>query len=476
MESFNRMFHPRGVAVIGASANPKKMGYHALKSLMSCGFKGYVYPVNPRYKELFGLKTYPSIKEVPDPVDLAVVVVPSTQAPLMVAECGKRGIAGAVLITAGFKEAGLEEGLKLHEELAGEARRSNVKIIGPNTFGFVNLHANLNASFTPSFSALRRGPISLVSQSGGVCHVLMPYALEQGIGFSKIVGLGNRVNVDFPDMLDYLASDPDTRSVALYVEGVDNPRELMAAAKRTVKVKPVVAYKTGRSRAADEASWSHTGSLAGNYRLYEAAFKQAGVLTVSDSVELVSAAKALAFQPPARGRRVAVISLVAGLGIIAADTCEGQGLILTRFTRETEEALRKLLPPYTIRTNPVDLGFVANDPDTCGNAVEIVASDRNVDAISLNYIYSWSEGFMELPVKWIINAFKAYGKPLVMCLRYPKNIWDAEKQQLEDNGIPTFPTPELAAKSLARLCEYGEVLRKLGVNKDEGASAFKGSS
>lgn len=461
LESLNRMFYPKGVAVIGASANPKKMGYHALKSLMNSHFKGCIYLVNPKHAELFGLKAYSSITDVPDPVDLAVVAVPSTQAPSVIAECGKRGIAGAVLITAGFREADIEEGLKLHEQLAAEARRANVRIIGPNTFGFVNLHADLNAGFTPAFSALRKGPISLISQSGGVCHVLMPYAIEQNIGFSKIVGLGNRINVDFQDMLDYLTLDAETKSIALYVEGVDNLEELMAAAKRTAKVKPVIAYKTGRSKAADQASWSHTGSLAGSYQLYKTAFKQAGVLTVDDCIELVSAAKVLALQPPAKGRRVAVISLVAGLGIIAADTCENQGLTLAKFTLKTEKELKRLLPPYTIRTNPVDLGFVANNPDTCGSAIEAAASDENVDVIVLNYIYSWSEGFLELPVKWIVNAFKTHGKPLVMCLRYPKGVWDVEKQKLEDNGVPTLPTPELAAKSLARLCEYGEVLEKL---------------
>ncbi|RLF15730.1 MAG: acetyl-CoA synthetase [Thermoprotei archaeon] len=455
-----KLFYPASVAVIGASKNTKKMGYHVLKSLVEGGFNGSIYPVNPGYSSILGLKAYPSLREVPERVDLAIIAVPAKSAVKVLEECGEVGVKGAVLITAGLRESEVEEGAKLQEELRRVADRWGVKVIGPNTFGMVNLHANLNASFTPSFSLIKRGGVSLVSQSGGVCHLLMPYLIEQGIGMSKIVGLGNRLNVDFADMLEYLASDEHTRSIAVYIEGVDEPRRLIEALKKAVKVKPVVAYKAGRSRVADAASKSHTGSLAGSYSLYRACFRQAGAIEAEGCLDLISKAKALALQPPARGRRVAVVSLVAGLGIISADLCEAEELEIARFTAKTEEELRRILPPYTYRFNPVDLGFVANDPEKCSEAIKLVFEDPNVDLVAINYVYSWSEDFMLLPVEAIVEGHRETLKPVTMCLRYPHGVWDMEKETLEKAGIPTYPDPELAVKALSALATYGERLAR----------------
>jgi acyl-CoA synthetase (NDP forming) len=459
-ESFKPLFYPGSVALIGVSSSSKKMGYHVLQSFMSSGFKGRVYPVNPKHRELAGIRTYPSLESIPDKIDLAVIAVPQSAIFDVMEDCAKKGVKGAVVITAGFREAEIEGGEEFHKRLAEIANQAGIRIIGPNTFGMVNLSANLNASFTPALSMIKKGNISLVSQSGGVCHVVMPYAIKEGIGFSKIIGLGNRVNTDFHDILHYLASDDETKSVALYVEGIDAPRKMMEAAKQLAKIKPVVAYKAGKFRKADRAAKSHTGSLAGKYELYTSAFRQYGVIVVEDVLELVSSAKALAFQPPPEGRRVAVISLVAGLGIISADFCEKKGLILTEFSEETQKKLFDLMPPYTIRTNPVDLGYVANDPDLCGEVIRTVLHDENVDAVALNYIYSWSEDFLELPVKHIIEAQKETRKSVTMCLNYPPGFWDEERSTLEKNLIPTFPTPELAAKALAALVEYGYIKEK----------------
>jgi acyl-CoA synthetase (NDP forming) len=454
---FEYLFNPRSVALIGVSANSKKMGYHVLQSFVKSGFKGRVYPVNPGYETLSGLKVYPSLVSIPDEIDLVVVAVPQKAVFEVMEDCVRKGVKAAVVISAGFREAEIEEGEKFHEKLASIAKEGGIRIIGPNTFGMVNLRVNLNASFTPALSLIKKGEIALISQSGGVCHVIMPYAIKEGIGFSKIVGLGNRVNTDFHDMLEYLAFDEESKSVALYVEGIDDPKKLMEAAKSLTPVKPVVAYKVGRFERANKAAKSHTGSIAGRYELYIAAFKQAGIIVANDTVELVSAAKALACQPPVYGSRVAVISLVAGLGMISAEWCELKGLRLAEFTEETKRKLLKLLPPYTIRTNPVDLGYVANDPDLCGEVIKTVFCDGNVDAVVLNYIYSWSEDFLQLPVKSIVEASKETGKPITMCLNYPPGFWDEERNFLEKHGIPTYPTPELAAKSMAALVEYGRI-------------------
>ncbi len=460
LTAFKPLFNPRSVALIGVSANSKKMGYHVLQSFLKSGFEGRMYPVNPSYKELSGVKVYPSLDSVPDEVDLVVIAVPQRAVFGVMEDCIRKGVKAAVVISAGFREAEIEGGEEHHRMLEEIANKGGVRIIGPNTFGMVNLNANLNASFTPALSLIKKGKIALVSQSGGVCHVIMPYAIKEGIGFSKIVGLGNRVNTDFHDILEYLLYDDETQSIALYVEGIDEPKKLMLSAREVTPHKPVVAYKAGRFQRADKAAKSHTGSLAGKYELYVAAFKQSGIIMVEDSIELVSVAKALAFQPPATGNKVAVISLVAGLGMISADVCELKGLKLTEFTEETQKQLFELLPPYTIRTNPVDLGYVANDRDLCGEVIKTVFGDENVDALVVNYIYSWSEDFLQLPVEYIIEGHKKSGKPVTMCLNFPPGSWDEEKEILEKNSIPTFPTPELAAKALNGLVKYGYIKRK----------------
>jgi acyl-CoA synthetase (NDP forming) len=455
------LFHPESVALVGVSTSSKKMGYHVLKSFLKSGFKGRIYPVNPKHGELGGLKAYPSLNSIPDKVDLAVIAVPQTAILEVMEDCVKKGVKSAVVITAGFREAELEEGEMYHQKLREIAKKGNIRIIGPNTFGMVNLHANLNASFTPALSLVKKGGISLVSQSGGVCHVIAPYAIKEGIGFSKIIGLGNRVNTDFHDVLEYLRYDDETKSVALYVEGIENPRKMMNSAKELARIKPIVAYKAGRFKKADWASKSHTGSLAGKAELYESAFRQSGVIVVNNTLDLISCAKALAFQKPPKDNNVAVVSLVAGLGIICSDYCEKYGLNLVDFTKETEKVLFDLMPPYTIRTNPVDMGYIANDADLCGEVIKAVFRDKNVSAVAINYIYSWSENFLEIPVKHIISAFKETNKPVTMCLNYPPGFWDDEKRVLEEKGIPTFPTPELCARSLASLAEYGRILKRL---------------
>ncbi len=459
------IFNPRSIAIVGASENPLKMGNHVLVSLIEGGYAGKIYPVNPKYDYLLNLKAYPSVETIPDQVDLTVVIVPREQVVQVMEECGRKGVKGAIVIGAGFREAYLCDGDKYHNELAKVTKKYGIKVIGPNTFGVVNLHASLNASFTPAFSKLKAGNIALVAQSGGVCHTIMPYALKYGIGFSKVLSIGNRLNVDFPEMLDYLLTDEDTRSIAIYVEGVDDPRRLMDAARRVVPHKPIVVYKVGRFSKADVASLSHTGSLAGDYMLYDAAFRQVGIIQADDCIELVSMAKALAYQPPARGNRVAVISLTAGPGMILAETCERMGLKLAEFSYKTKSRIDEIVPPMTMRHNPVDLGLLAAEGEKSGEVIKAVFEDECVDAVVIGYLYSWYGDFLKVPVQEVIECHKAHGKPVSVCLAYPEGVWDHLMKTLEENSIPTFPTNELAAKAIWSLVEYGRILRhKYGVS------------
>jgi acyl-CoA synthetase (NDP forming) len=456
-EIWDSFFYPKRVVIIGASSSSKKMGYHALKSLKECDFKGEVFVVNPKYQELLGVRCYPSLEAIPGPIDLAIMVIPSKEVIETLPQCGKKGIRCVLVITSGFSESDLFEGKELQKTLKKVAQQEGIRIIGPNTFGFVNLDGGLNASFTPSFSSLRKGGVSLLSQSGGICHLIMAYAMRENIGLNKIVGLGNRVNTDFWDLLPYLGLDESTKSIALYLEGVEEPRRLMEAIREVVKSKPLVVYKSGKSQKADEAAKSHTGSLAGPYRVYQGALKQCGAILAKDPLELISVAEALSLQNPPRAKRIAVISLVAGLGMVMADLLEENGFELASFSELTQKKLFALMPPYTIRTNPVDLGYIANNKELCGEVIKTVFEDENVDGVILSYIYSWSEDFLELPVEAIIEAMKKTEKPSLMCLDTPPGIWEDERKCLKAAGLPIFTRPDLTVRALSGLWEYGRI-------------------
>ena len=356
MANMEILFNPESVAVIGASDNQAKLGFHVMKGLTKGGFAGRIIPVNPGGLEIMGIKAFPSIADYDGRIDLAIVVLPAGLVPGVFRECAAKGVKGIVLITAGFKEIDDPMGTGLHEEIAGIVNEAGIPVIGPNTFGMINFHADLNASFTPEFSLLNKGGICLVSQSRGISHLLGFMAMRSDVGFSKIVGLGNRLNVDFAQMLEYLVDDPDTKVIVLYIEGVDDPRDLIESAKKYNGKKPIIAYKTGKGGVGDRASLSHTGSMAGRHEIYTGALSQAGILTVDNAETLLDTARAMASCPIPEGPCLAVLSGQAGPGMAACDLCEDQGLKIVRFTEKTQHKVNELLPPLALRTNPVDMG------------------------------------------------------------------------------------------------------------------------
>jgi acyl-CoA synthetase (NDP forming) len=444
------LLSPRSVAVVGASRNPGKLGYHVMESLVEGGFKGGVFPINPKEKELFGLQAYPSLVGVPQDIDLAVVVLPAPAVPGIVEQCASRGVKGVVLITAGFKEIEDEEGAQLQEQIAALANEAGIPIIGPNTFGLVNLHEDLNASFTPEFSQVRKGGIGLISQSGGMAHILAFLAREQNVGFSKIVGVGNRCNVGFAELLEYLGEDETTRVIALYMEGVDRPRLVMAAARMLRGRKPVVVYKVGKSEVSDKASDSHTGSVAGSYEIYQGAFKQAGMLAVHSMEELLDTAKALDACPLPLGNRVAVLSGQAGPGMAACDVCEERGLVLTTFSTETQERIEKALPPLALRSNPVDMGPAWYSPEAIAEVADAALGDAEVDGVVLCIAYASANVGAVESLSPVLTSW-AKKKPIVSCLSAPGDIWREGIATLEADGVPNYPTPERAAAALGNL-------------------------
>jgi len=458
-DDFNPIFYPNSVAVIGASPDFKRLGYHCMSSLIMSQFKGKVYPIHPSLPEISGFNAYPSIKMVPDKVDLAIIVVRISLVPSILNECIEKGVKGVILITAGFKEINDKAGAELQNEVAAIANQANIKIIGPNTFGIVNLHANLDATFTPEFSLTQRGDISLVSQSGGFCHLMAPLAMVEHVGFSKIIGIGNRCNVDFADILDYLAGDRDTKVIMMFVEGTDDARRLFEVASSVTKKKPIVALKVGRFRSKDKAAYSHTGSLAGKHQIYTAAFEQAGIIMVDSSIELLDVAKALALCPLPRGNRVAVLSAQAGPGIIASDICEQHGLILADFSTKTTEQVEKLLPPLSIRSNPIDMGPAWYDWETIRKVIEVTLADENIDSIVLYTAYASANRPLLKEIAGLLKS-PAYGKPIISCFPSPTGVWVEEKRELEDSGVVLYPTPERAAKALVGLVKRSQIVNR----------------
>ncbi|MBU4427370.1 MAG: CoA-binding protein [Proteobacteria bacterium] len=448
------LFNPRSVAVIGASDNSGKLGFHVMKSLTKGGFAGKIIPVNPGTAEIMGIKVSTSISDYDGQVDLAIVVLPAKLIPGVFRECADKGVKGIVLITAGFREIDDPAGSDLHEEIARIVNEAGIPVIGPNTFGMINFHADLNASFTPEFSRLKKGAITLVSQSGGISHLLGFMAMRTDVGFSKIVGLGNRLNVDFAQMVDYLMGDPDTTVIMLYMEGIDDPRQLIEVVKEHNGKKPIVVYKTGSSVKGDQASRSHTGSMAGRHEIYLGSFSQAGVLTVDNAETLLDTAKALVACPLPDGPGVAVLSGQAGPGMAACDVCEDNGLRTVDFEEQTQQRINECLPPLALRTNPVDMGPAWYDSSATKGIIRAVMDDKNVNGILLLIMFASAnidvlKGISNFIMDW------RQKKPFITCIPAPPGIWDDEIRRLEESGaMVNYPTPERAARAMVNLWKY----------------------
>ncbi len=458
----DRVFHPKSVAIIGASDNIFKMGCRCVVSLADIGFEGDIYPINDTVDSIYGIKTYPSLSEVAGDVDLVIIVVRAEYVPDALRASAKKNAAGAVIITAGFKEIEDEAGASLQAEITRIANEAGIKIIGPNTFGMVNMGAKLNASFTPTFSHLKPGGISMLGQSGGVCHLVAFQAIDENVGMNKVVGLGNRCNLTFPELLDYLDNDDETRTIIVYLEGIEQPRELMNAARKLAPHKPIVGFKVGQSAAASRAVQSHTGSLSGRHGIYYAAFEQAGIVPAHDTVELLDIAKALNTTEPAAGNRVAVMSFQAGPGIMLTDLCVSHGLEMPELSSRTVAGLEKLWPNLTIRTNPVDLAFLS-DMNALGDAARLVLNDENVDALIVFYL-DVASVFTASLTEQLIPLKTEIAKPIIVCANFPVRLAseDTEEglQKFHSGGIPVYPLPARAVKALRGLVRRGEILRR----------------
>ncbi len=365
---------PGGVAVIGASTDPAKLGYQVLNNVIQYGYEGGIYPVNPTAPEILGKKAYPSVLECPDPVDLAVILVPNKVVPGVIEQCGQRGLKGAVIITAGFREAG-PQGRVLQQQVVDIAKQYGIRLIGPNVLGIIDTVIKLNASFAAGMP--RRGKIAFMSQSGALCTSILDMALGQGIGFSRFYSIGNKADINELDLITTWAQDDETRAIMAYLEGITNGPEFIRMASEVTRHKPIIAIKSGTTSAGSKAVSSHTGSLAGSEASYDAAFKQSGIIRAESVQDLFDIAQAFARQPLIKGDAIGVITNAGGPGIMASDALEHAGLRLASLTDETKQALQAKLPAAASVANPVDvLGDALCGPLRDGDRLRIGRPER----------------------------------------------------------------------------------------------------
>ncbi|MBA3970332.1 MAG: CoA-binding protein, partial [Gemmatimonadetes bacterium] len=372
------LLSPRSIAVIGASRSPNTIGYQILHNLLQHGYTGAVYPVNPTAQAIHSIRAYPTVADIPDPVDLAVIVVPKQHVLAVAEQCGQKGVQGLVTISAGFREIG-GAGIERERELMEIVRRYGMRLVGPNCMGVLNTAPGLsmNATFAPTMPP--PGPVSFMSQSGAMGVTILDYAAEYGIGISQFVSVGNKPDVSGNDIIEYWAADERTRVMLMYVENFGNPRRFTALAREITRRKPIIIVKSGRSTAGIRAASSHTGALAGTDVATDALFAQSGVIRVDTVEELFDLAMAFSHQPIPRGNRVAIVTNAGGPGIIIADACEAHGLAVPDLTESTRAVLAAHFPEEASLTNPVDM-IASATPQGYRVAVEAVLADPNVDA------------------------------------------------------------------------------------------------
>ncbi len=441
-------FSPKSVAIIGASRDPEKLGYAVLDNILKADYPGKVYPINPKADEVLDLKAYKSVLEVPDPIDLAVIVIPARFVASVLEECGQKKIPSVVIISAGFREAG-REGLEQELELVEIAHKHDIRLIGPNCLGVINTTAPLNATFAAGMPP--GGPIAFMSQSGALGTAVLDMAMAGHIGFSKFVSLGNKADVSEIDLMAAWGEDTDSRVILMYVEGVPDGQKFIETAKKVTRNKPVVAIKSGVTASGSRAVSSHTGSLAGSEAAYKAAFNQAGIIRATSMEALFDYARAFAYQPPLKGDRIAIVTNAGGPGILATDALERAKLQIPRLGQKTTEALMAYLPGAASAANPVD---VLGDAmaDRYEHALKLVLKDDTVDGVIV-IVTPQAMTEIEDTAHAVGRIAKDSDKPVLGCFMGESRI-SAGIDVLWQYGIPNYPYPERAAAALSAMSAY----------------------
>jgi acetyltransferase len=462
IEKLNHMFNPKRIAVIGASDREGSIGGKILRNLIGVGFKGSVFPVNPFSDSVHGIAAYPSINKIPRTVDLAIIATPAHTVPQIVEECGKAGVSGVIICSAGFQEVG-EEGIAIQKKILDLHRKYGIRIIGPNSFGVIRPKTNLYATFADERASA--GKIAFISQSAALCASALDWGTEAHVGFSAVVSTGSMIDVDLGDLIDYFGVDAQTKSIVLYIESINNPRKFMSAARGFARSKPIIVVKAGRFQECVIPTLSHSGSMAGEDGVYDSAFKRAGVVRVETMIDLFNCAETLAMQPNPTGPNLTIITNAGGPGIMATDQLISKGGKIASLTQETTGALKSILPPYCCTANPIDI-------------FEEATAERYKDVTSLSLKDPTSNGFLLIYApqvatdpfslaKIIVEQAKETKKPILTCLMGGDSRCRKARKFLQSHGIPTFLTPEQAVSTFMYMYRYTQGLELLYQTPEE---------
>jgi acetyl coenzyme A synthetase (ADP forming)-like protein len=450
MGELDFFFKPGRVAVIGASRHPREVGHVIFRNFLEGKFKGEVFPVNPKADALLGRKCFPSILKIPGRIDLAVISVPAAIVPKVLAECGKKRVKAVIIISGGFKEIGNQE---LENSVKEVLKKYKIRCVGVNCLGVFDPYSGVDTVFLPSYKLERpgKGNIAFITQSGAVGSVILDWMAMKNYNLSKFVSYGNATDIDETDLIDYMVHDRRTKVICVYLEGVNEGRRFFEIAKRHAKRKPIIILKAGKTEQGSHAVSSHTGSLAGSRQIYDAVFKQSGIIQARDLEQIFDFARILSTQPKPSGGKVQVITDGGGFGILTVDALVENGLELSSMKPEFIEGMKKQMPPYVVLKNPIDLTGDATT-ERYKLAIDAAMEDNSVDmivVISLFQVPMLTPDIVEV----IVEANTKRKKPMVVVAaggRYTEVL----KKTLEGNGIPTFSYPERAAESLRALYEY----------------------
>jgi acetyltransferase len=454
-ESMDIIFNPKSVAIIGATEKEGSVGRTLVYNLISSPFGGTVYPVNPKRDSILGIKAYSSLSAIGDPVDLAVIVTPARTVPNIIRECVDYGVKGAIVISAGFKEVG-EEGAALEAEILQEARKGNIRIIGPNCLGVMRPTNGLNATFASTIA--NPGNVGFISQSGALCTAVLDWSFKEKVGFSAFVSIGSMLDVSWGDLIYYLGDDPNTESIVIYMETIGDASSFLSAAREVALTKPIIVIKAGRTAAAAQAAASHTGSLAGSDEVLEAAFRRVGVLRINRISDVFYTAEVLAKQPRPKGRRLTILTNAGGPGVLATDALITEGGELAVLSDQTMDELNDFLPGPWSHGNPVDILGDA-DPVRYAKSLEIAGRDENSDGL----LVILTPQAMTDPTdtaKELIPYANMGDKPVLASWMGGEEIAEGE-EILNQIGIPTFPYPDTATRLFNYMWQYAYNLRAL---------------
>jgi len=454
--TLDTFFKPRSIAVVGASRDSRKIGHAALKNILISDYQCDIYPINLKEKEILGLKCYKKLTYIPGSIDLVLISVPAPIVPQILKDCVKKNVKNVIIISSGFSEVGNYD---LEDELRKIIEKSNMRVLGPNVMGYKNASDGLDASFV--FGNPRKGNVSLISQSGALGIGMIYLANNEFMGVSKIIGVGNKIDIDDDDLIDYFSHDPETKVIGLYIEGVKDGRAFMNSIKACNK--PVLVVKAGRSKSGARATASHTGSMAGSDKIYDAAIKQAGGIRCRDVVELFDMARALAGQPTAQGNHIGIITNGGGLGILLTDACEENDLVIPKLSSKTYKKIDKILPDIVKPNNPVDLtgdaGFYRYEATT-----RVLLEDPNIDGVivaSVHGGYARPQEFTGAILKMVREQklHEEFNKPILATWvggkEFEDLVWD-----LKSAGVPIYPSSWRTARSMMALYLEGERIKR----------------